>query len=384
VTRGRAVALGAALVGAVVVSARGWAPQLADRKVNRVHITPPYVVPPTALALHRASVVADLHADALLWGRDLLRRHDRGQVDVPRLRAGNVFLQVFSMPTRARVQDDRGFDRILANSVLEWWPPATWRSTRARALYMAGVLRHTEARSKGLFRIVTSKRSLADAMAAHARDRRVVAGLLALEGGQALEGRLETLDSLHAVGLRMIGLIHRFDNDLGGSSTGTPEMGLTRFGLQVVQRAEGLGMVIDLAHASPATLSDVVRVAHHPVVVSHTGVRGTCDRSRNLADDQLRAVAATGGVIGIGFWSGAVCGRTVAHIARAILYAVSIVGVDHVALGSDFDGDATVFDASGLPLLTSELLRQGMSVEDVRKVLGENTLRVLAATLGAD
>jgi microsomal dipeptidase-like Zn-dependent dipeptidase len=333
------------------------------------------------MAQHRAFTVVDLHADALLWGRDLLERYDRGHVDIPRLRDGNVFLQVFSMPTRARVQDDRGFDLILANSVFEWWPPATWRSTRARALYMAGVLKHTEARSDGLFRIVTSKRSLEDAMAAHARDGRVVAGLLALEGGQALEGRLDTLDSLYAVGLRMIGLIHRFDNDLGGSSTGTPAMGLTPFGLRVVQRAEDLDIVIDLAHASPATFADVVRVARHPVVVSHTGVRGTCDRSRNLADDQLRAVAATGGVIGIGFWSGAVCGRTVAHIARAILYAVSIVGVDHVALGSDFDGDATVFDASGLPLLTRELLRQGMSVEDVRKVLGENTLRVLAATL---
>jgi microsomal dipeptidase-like Zn-dependent dipeptidase len=208
--------------------------------------------------------------------------------------------------------------------------------------------------------------------------------LLALEGGHALEGRLDTVDTLYAAGVRMLGLIHRFDNALGGSSTGAPDMGLTPFGLRVVQHAEELGMIIDLAHASRATFADVVRVARHPVVVSHTGVRGTCDRSRNLTDDQLRAVAATGGVIGIGFWSGAVCGRSTVHIARAIVHAVRVAGADHVALGSDFDGDATVFDASGLPLLTGELLRQGMPPADLRKVLGENVLRVLASTLPAE
>jgi microsomal dipeptidase-like Zn-dependent dipeptidase len=376
--------MAAAALVVFLASTRLWAPQLADRIVNRVHIAPPYTVDPQALAVHRASTVVDLHADALIWGRDLLERHDRGQVDVPRLRDGNVFLEVFSMPTRARTGDDRGFDRILANAVLEWWPLATWQSTRARALYLTGALRSVTARSDGLFRIVTSRRTLQDALAARARDGRVVAGLLALEGGHALEGRVETLDTLHAAGVRMLGLIHRFDNDLGGSSTGTPSMGLTPLGLRVVRRAEDLGMVIDLAHASPATFTDVLRVARHPVVVSHTGVRGTCDRSRNLTDEQLRAVAATDGVIGIGFWSGAVCGRTVAHIARAIRHAARVAGIDHVALGSDFDGDATVFDASGLPLLTSELLGQGMSVADLRKVLGENVLRVLASTLPAN
>jgi microsomal dipeptidase-like Zn-dependent dipeptidase len=376
--------MAAAGVAVILLSTRVWVPQLADRIVNRVHIAPPYSVDPQSLAVHRASIVLDLHADALIWGRDLNERHDRGHVDLPRLREGEVLLQVFSMPTRDRTQDDRGFDRLLASAVFEWWPPATWRSTRGRALYMTRVLHRTANRSDGLFRVVTSRRSLAEARAAHARDRRVVAGLLALEGGQALEGRLDTVDTLYAAGVRILGLVHRFDNDLGGSSTGTSSMGLTPFGLRVVQHAEDLGMIIDLAHASPATFSDVLRVARHPVVVSHTGVRGTCDRSRNLSDDQLRAVAATGGVIGIGFWSGAVCGRTVAHIARAIRHAARVAGIDHVALGSDFDGDATVFDASGLPLLTSELLGQGMSVADLRKVLGENVLRVLASTLPAD
>jgi microsomal dipeptidase-like Zn-dependent dipeptidase len=118
------------------------------------------------------------------------------------------------------------------------------------------------------------------------------------------------------------------------------------------------------------------------VVVSHGGVAGTCPGPRTLTDVQLRGIAATGGVVGIGFFNGAVCGEDVKSIARAIVYAIGIAGADHVGLGSDWDGSVTTpFDASGLPVLTQELLDRGLAPGTIEKVLGGNALRVLAQTL---
>ena len=137
-------------------------------------------------------------------------------------------------------------------------------------------------------------------------------------------------------------------------------------------------MMIDLAHSSPATLRDVTAMAKRPVIVSHTGVKGTCNNPRNLSDDELRAVARTGGVIGIGLWDTATCGRDAGAMARAIRYAVSVVGAEHVALGSDFDGSVTApFDASGWVLLTDAPLHEGLSEQEIRLIMGENAVRVL-------
>jgi membrane dipeptidase len=123
-------------------------------------------------------------------------------------------------------------------------------------------------------------------------------------------------------------------------------------------------------------------MAMHPLLVSHTGVKGTCNNPRNLSDDELRAVARTGGVIGIGLWETATCGTEANATTRAVRYAVNIVGVDHVALGSDFDGGVTVpFDASGWPLITEALLKQGFSEQDIHKIMGENVVRVLLEAL---
>ena len=123
-------------------------------------------------------------------------------------------------------------------------------------------------------------------------------------------------------------------------------------------------------------------MATKPVVVSHGGVQGTCPGPRTLSDDQLRGIARTGGVVGIGFFQGAVCGNDVASIVRAIRYAVRVAGADHVALGSDWDGSITApFDAEGLPVITEALLDSGMPVGTIKKVLGENAFRVLSETL---
>ena len=197
-----------------------------------------------------------------------------------------------------------------------------------------------------------------------------------------LEGRLENVDVMWDAGFRMMAPTHFFDNEVGGSAHGVTKGGLTALGRQVIARMESRGMLVDLAHASPKTIADVLALATRPVVVSHTGVRGTCDNARNLSDAELRGVAATGGVVGIGYWDTAVCGQDVAAIVRAIRHAVAVAGVDHVGLGSDFDGAVTVpFDASGLPLLTQALLAAGLSEDEVGKVMGGNVRRVLLAAL---
>jgi microsomal dipeptidase-like Zn-dependent dipeptidase len=145
---------------------------------------------------------------------------------------------------------------------------------------------------------------------------------------------------------------------------------------------ESKKMLIDLAHASPTTLRNVTAIATRPVIVSHTGVKGTCNNNRNLSDDELRAVARTGGVVGIGYWEKATCGRDARAVVRAIQYTVKVVGTQHVALGSDFDGGTTMpFDVTGVPLITEELQHAGFSERDIRLILGENVVSVLSQTL---
>lgn len=141
-------------------------------------------------------------------------------------------------------------------------------------------------------------------------------------------------------------------------------------------------MIVDLSHASPALIDDVLDSTTLPIVVSHTGVKGTCDNQRNVSDDHLRRIADAGGLIGIGYWATAVCGTDVESIARTIRYTADLVGVDHLALGSDFDGSIrAIIDATGLVLITDALLAHGFSEGEIRKIMGENILRFLRDSL---
>lgn len=136
-------------------------------------------------------------------------------------------------------------------------------------------------------------------------------------------------------------------------------------------------MIVDLAHASTAVIKDALAISTKPVVVSHTGVKGTCQTSRNLSDEEVIGIAKTGGVIGIGYWNDAVCAEDVKAIAKAIRYTANLVGVEHVGLGSDFDGAvATPFDTTGLIFLTDALIEQNFSDDEIRLVMGGNALRV--------
>lgn len=358
-----------------------------ESRYNKLANRGPYRVSARAELLHKTLFVADMHADSLLWSRDLTERGSTGHVDFVRMREGNVSLQMFTLPTKTPVglnyqRNAAKTDSITALAVANRWPPRTLNSLLERALYHASRLQRMTDGSNGQVALLRSKADLESFLEAKKARRANSAAILGIEGAHALEAKVENFERLYDAGYRMIGLAHFFDNEFAGSAHGENKGGLTKVGEELVRRMEAKGVVVDLAHASPKTIDDVVAIGTRPVVVSHTGVRGTCDNQRNLSDQQLRAIAAKGGLIAIGFWETAVCGRDAAAIARAIRHAVNVAGVAHVGLGSDYDGSATApFDISGMALLTDALIKEGFSEAEIRKIMGENTLEFFRKNL---
>jgi membrane dipeptidase len=324
--RGVGVALAVGAAGAATAAgSRIVGRALVGRTEARLCATadpPPYQASDRALALHESLWVADLHADSLLWGRDLLERATRGQVDVPRLRDGNVALQVLAATTKSprhlniERNDDRSDDVILLALALGW-PPATWRRLLPRALHLAARADDLASRSDGAFRMIRSRADLAAYETARRLDPRLTAGLLSIEGAHALDGDPANVEVVADAGFRMMSPSHFFDNEFGGSAHGIEKGGLTDAGREMVERMEARGMLVDVAHASAPTIDDILAMATRPVVASHTGLRGVADNVRNLTDAQARAIAATGGLLGIGFWPTACGGDDAAAIARA-------------------------------------------------------------------
>jgi microsomal dipeptidase-like Zn-dependent dipeptidase len=363
-----------------------FAASLAERVLNPVINKPPYKVSEKAQALHDKLFVADMHADSLLWNRDLLEDSGVAQVDVPKLIRGNVALQAFTVVTKTprglNIESNTGdSDDIFLLAMAQWQPVENLSSLMKRALWQAAKLREYAGRSNGKLVLIRNKADLKNFIESR-KTEKIVGGWLGIEGAHALDGKVENVDVLFDAGFRMMAPTHFFDTDIGGSAHGVGKYGLTEKGRDVVRRMEALGMLVDLAHASPKTIDDVLAMATRPVVVSHTGVKGTCDNRRNLSDDQLRAIAKTGGVVGIGFWDTAVCGEDAASIARAIRYTATIVGVEHVALGSDFDGSVKVpFDTSGEALITEALMGEGFTDDEIAGIMGGNILRLLLENL---
>jgi membrane dipeptidase len=205
---------------------------------------------------------------------------------------------------------------------------------------------------------------------------------LSIEGAHALSGNLANIDRLYDAGYRMMSPSHFFDNEMGASSAGMSKTGLTPNGKLMIQRMDEKRMIVDLAHASSHTIDDVLAIATRPVLVSHTGVKATCNNNRNLSDSQIKGIAATGGLMGIGYWSTATCGTDAKAIVRAMRHITDVVGVEHVALGSDFDGAVEEpFDTTGLAKITEELLAEGFSEDQIRLITGGNVLRFFRAHL---
>jgi microsomal dipeptidase-like Zn-dependent dipeptidase len=336
---------------------------------------------------HESLFVADLHADSLLWKRDLLQHSSVGFVDVPRLRQGNVALQAFTVVTQvprtilSSHVDGEDLDLITLLAMSSLWPIETWQEPFKRAFYQSNKLHELEKSSGGSLRIIKTKEDLQNFIEERKENKQITAGLLGLEGFHA--NHVEGIDELFEAGFRMVAPTHFFDAPMGGSAHGLQKSGMSDFGEKVIARMEALNIALDLSHASPRLIDDVLtKFPQIPIIISHTGVKGTCPGDRNLSDEHIKAIAKSGGVIGIGYMKLAVCESNLQAIIDAIVYTANLVGDDHVALGSDYDGMIRApFDTSGLAQMTQGLLNAGLSKESVEKIMGDNVRRFFMRSL---
>ena len=364
------------------------APQWVDRNANQVMGNPGRAPTAETRTFHQQLIVGDLHADSALWGKDLLRRNTWGQVDLPRLIEGGATLQMFTTVTKSpRGQNYEqnaadAADNITLLAMAQRWPAETYGSLFARAMLQADRVTAAAAQHPQLT-LITSQSELSQLLAQRRRGDAVVGALLGTEGSHALDGKLENIDRLYAAGFRMMGLQHFFDNRLGGSLHGESQSGLTPFGERAVHSMTEKGVMIDVAHSSEATVRDTLRVSDGAaLIVSHTGFNGHCASPRNISDETMALITEAGGLIGVGFWADVTCGEGINAIADAIRYGIDQFGIDHIALGSDWDGSVTTpIDASQLPHLTQALLDKGLSEAEVRAVMGGNMARFLAEHL---
>jgi len=353
-----------------------------------------------AQRLYRDAVVVDAHNDVVTKvlddGYDLDVRHaagfgpGEGQTDLPRLVESGITAQFLA----AWVDAPYALER----------PGAAF----ARALRYFDAIDDFVGRHPDRLVLGTDAASVRRAK----REGRL-AIFVGVEGGHAIEGSLDRLRELRRRGARYLTLTWNNGNDWAGSSIGVGDTrtgGLTDFGRDVVRELERLGMLVDLSHVSDETFDDALAVASGPVVVTHSCAQALCDHPRNLTDDQLRAVAGSGGVVGVNFYArfldraflAAAVGRgaaaaaaaavadspplpvvPLARLAEHVEHVARVAGVDHVALGSDFDGvsalPAGMEDVTCLPRLAELLLERGFGDDDLRKFLGENMLRVMDA-----
>lgn len=366
-------------------------PGIVENQHNEVALSPPYFPGEEAQELHESlDFVADLHSDALLWDRNLLKKSKRGHVDIPRLQEANSALQVFTLVTKTPKNQNYASntgdtDNITLLQIVQGNAVGTWFSLKDRALRQADKLQDMADQSEGTFTVIHSREDLQEYIVRRNENTSLTSGILGVEGAHMLEQDTANLREAFNAGIRILAPVHFFDNELGGSAHGVDKGGLTAFGREVIQISESLGIIIDLSHASSSLVEDVLDMASRPVIVTHTGVRGTCDNVRNLSDEQLRRIAANEGLIGIAMFEQAVCGNDAAATARAIRYTADLIGWQHVALGSDFDGAVRAhFDVTGLPLITEALMNEGFSRNEIAGIMGENARRFFLQNLPSE
>lgn len=365
-----------------------FAPTVLDKGQNLVVEHQSYQISPQAQALHSSLLVGDWHADSLLWMRNLSEEYDYGHLDFPRMQRGNLGLQMFTTVTKSpsgqnyEINQTDASDNITLLAMMQRWPTATWSSLAERALFQADKLHHLAAHDPENLMLVRSRIELAEFLQRRQSNPTLIGGLLGTEGSHALDGDLANIQRLYNRGFRMMSLQHFFDNKLGGSLHGTSGEGLTQFGRDAVAEMLALGIMLDVSHSSEKVVADTLALSDKPLIVSHTGFQGHCDSPRNISDALMEQIAAAGGLIAVGFWDGAICGNSPATVAAAIVYGIGLVGEDHVALGSDFDGTVTTsFDGSEMVVITQALLEANLSEQQIRKVMGENMLGYLQTYL---
>ena len=355
------------------------------------------------------AIIVDTHADTpqmmLDEGYDLADPSSPYMISIPKMRKGHLGAEFFSI-----------------------WVPVDWprQDLIHRALDLIDVVNEQVARHSDSLGMA---RSAVDVVRLHRQHK--IAILMGLEGGHIIIDDLRVLDNFYRLGVRYMTLTHTRDTDWADSSGDKPRHnGLTPFGRQVVERMNRLGMMVDISHVSDKTFYDAVAASKAPVIASHSSCRALCDAPRNMTDDMIRTLAKNGGVMDINYYSAfldpqfraaanriskqvdaAIAaarkqreseGKTLSYaaenairvkmqanlpqpdyrvIADHIDHAVKVGGIDHVGLGSDFDGiDAIprgMEDSSKLPTLVEELARRGYSEKDLEKILGGNVLRVM-------
>lgn len=318
---------------------------------------------------HQEAIVVDAHCDTLLpvsrGQKTLTERSAVGHIDLPRLREGGVKVQFFAAYIEPEYKPERALKRVLQ-------------------LFDVFFLQ-LEAAAPELV-LATSAADIEKAVAAGR-----VAALLSIEGGEALQGDLGVLRLLYRMGVRSLGLTWNQRNDLAdGVGEGRTRGGLTELGRRVVQEMNRLGMLVDVAHLAEAGFWDVCEVAEKPFIASHANAYSLCPHPRNLKDEQIKALAEKGGVMGITFAAGFVDvdenKRNLSRVLDHIEHVVNLVGPDHVGLGSDFDGTRQVAagleDVTRLPALTQGLWERGFKRGDIEKILGGNFLRVIKEVIG--
>ncbi|MBN3584371.1 dipeptidase [Algoriphagus aestuarii] len=364
-------------------------PPYIEAQRNPVKSPPPYNVSREAQEIYdRLDFISDLHCDALLWGRDLTKKSTVGSVDFPRMREANIALEMFTIVSKSpagqnmQSNSEDAFDNITPLTIAKGETPNQWFSLINRTLGQAENLHDFIEKEDGKVIFVDDKETFLKLLEARKTDKTVTGAMLGIEGAHALEGSMENLEKVYEAGIRMIGPTHFFDNELGGSAHGENGAGLTDFGKSVIQRMNELNVFIDLAHCSPAIVDDVLKMTTKPVMVSHIGVRAVLNSQRNLTDDQIRRIAANGGIIGVAFFDMAVGEPEIEGIIATMKHIRDLVGVEYIALGSDYDGAVAVpFDITGLPIIVEGLLNEGFTEDEIRAIMGENVKKFFLKNL---
>jgi membrane dipeptidase len=320
--------------------------------------------------------LADAHADSLMWNRDLNVASTEGHVDFPRLREAGARLQCFTVVTRGLPVID-GFSTFARS---RGWPAHARASEWTRCTWQLDRLAHFCRQSEGTVSIAGTRAQL---LANQAAQR--LSAVVGIEGAHALEGKAERVQELWERGVRFMSLTHLANNELGGTSTRFHgDRPLTPLGRAVLEAMAAAGMSLDLAHAAPAMLPDLLAY-RGPVFISHTGVAGVKPLWRNVGDEVLRTLAGRGGVVGIIFAPRFLGARSLAQLVRHLTHAVQVMGEDAVTLGSDFDGMIRLADglddARDLPRIAQALLEAGQPERVVDKLCYQNLHAFFARTL---
>jgi membrane dipeptidase len=304
-------------------------------------------------------IIVDGHCDSIgehVDNKRLLNVHSsQGHLDLPRLRVGGVTVQFFASFIEAEYKGNQA---------------------AIRGLRLVEGCRKLVMDNPEYLLLLSGYKTIEEALLTGR-----TAALLSVEGGEALGGNLFMLRVLYHLGVRALGLTWNNANDLAG---GVAEPGgLTGFGREVVQEMNALGMLVDVSHLSDEAFWDVLGCSTQPVIASHSCCRSLREHPRNLSDEQIKALAAKGGLIGINFYTQFLKGASadLLDVIRHIEHVCELVGPDYVGIGSDFDGCESVpkglEDVTKLPNLATALQKKGYKTADVDKIMGGNFFRVI-------